>query len=57
MKTEEYFKLQQIEFQNANIESLISRNKHFLYSPLERILRHDLFLNKNTNNHSQNSKW
>ena len=53
MKPEEYFKLQQIEFQNANIESWVSRNKHFLYSPIERILRHDLFLKKNKDNHSQ----
>ena len=53
MKPEEYFKLQQIKFQNANIKSWISRKKHFLNSPLERISRHDLFLNKNKNNHSQ----
>ena len=53
MKTEEYFKLQQIEFQNANIESWVSRNKHFLYLLLERILRHDLFLKKKKINHSQ----
>ena len=39
MNTEEYFKLQQIEFQNANIKTWVSRNKHFLYSPLERILK------------------
>ena len=32
---------------------LISRNKHFLHLPLEWILRHDLFLKKNKNNHSQ----
>ena len=32
---------------------LSSRNKHFLHLPLEWILRHDLFLKKNKNNHSQ----
>ena len=31
----------------CNIESWVSRNKHVLYSPLERILRHDLFVKKN----------
>ena len=39
MNTEEYFKLQQIEFQNTKIETWVLRNKHFLYSPLERILK------------------
>ena len=39
MNTEEYFKLQQIEFQNTNIKTWVLRNKHFLYSPLERILK------------------
>ena len=39
MKPEEYFKLQQIEFQNTKVETWVLRNKHFLYSPLERILK------------------
>ena len=39
MKTEEYFKLQQIEFQNANIESLISRNTIYFSTKIQTTIR------------------
>ena len=33
------------------IESRVSRKQHFLYLPLKRYSRNDLFVEKNNNNH------